>query len=83
MLTLVVCRVNSTSAATARSSASKMANPNPSSSSARTPAASPGPSCTAASTRRVSQRYGFPVDFLAKHIPIPSQTHRTIRLAIR
>jgi hypothetical protein len=50
-------RESSTSAVTARSSASKTARPNPSSSNAKTPAASPGPSCSEDNTRRVSQRY--------------------------
>lgn len=50
-------RVRSTSVETPRSSASRTANPSPSSSSARTLVASPGPSSTVASTARVSPRY--------------------------
>ena len=50
------CRANSMSVVTARSSASRTAKQNPSSSSARTPAALRGLHCTEGSTRRVSQR---------------------------
>lgn len=52
-------RVSCTSVATARSSGSRTANPSPSSSSARTPAALPGPSSTGDSTARVSLRYAI------------------------
>lgn len=54
-------RVSCTSVATARSSASRMESPSPSSSSARTLAASPGLSSTVVSTRRVSLKSVHPV----------------------
>jgi hypothetical protein len=49
------------SVVTARSSASRTARPNPSSSNAKTPAASPGPSYSEDNIRRVSQRYSPPL----------------------
>ena len=49
-------RASSSSAATAKSSAFKMANPNPSSSSERTPAGSHGRLYSDGNTRRASQR---------------------------
>jgi hypothetical protein len=51
-------RARSSSALTARSSASRMARANPFSSNARTPAASHGPSSAVGSGERVSRRYG-------------------------
>lgn len=59
-----IYRVSCTSVATAGSSASRMENPNPSSSSARTLAGYPGLSCTAANTRRVSLKSVPPVPFV-------------------
>ena len=56
-LTVIITRVNSTFAATAKSFAFKTANPSPSSYSAKTLAASHGPFSFADSTRRVSLRY--------------------------
>ena len=53
-------RASSSSAPTARSSASRTARPSPSSSSARTRAASPGPCCAGDRGGRVSLRYGWP-----------------------
>jgi len=50
-------RASSSFAPTARSSASRTARPSPSSFSARTPAASPGPYCAGDSGGRVSLRY--------------------------
>jgi len=61
------CRVSCTSVATARSSGSKTANPSPSSCSARTLVASPGPFCTAGNTARVSLRYDLSAPTRVQH----------------
>jgi hypothetical protein len=57
-------RVNSMSAVTARSFDSREARASPSSSSARTPAESPGPFSSEGRTRRVSQRCVRPKFFV-------------------
>lgn len=61
-------RVRSTSAATLKFSASRMARPSLYFSSARTPAASAGPSSTADNTARVSLRYAD-INFEPKYSP--------------
>lgn len=55
----MVCRASSTSVVIARSSDSRMARPNPSSCSARTPVALHGLSFSEDNTRRVFPRYGI------------------------
>jgi len=77
-------RASSSFAVTARSSVSRMESPSLSSSSARTPAASPGPSSSADSTARVFLRYDPPPPSppRGRHAPIPwaprPEGHETI-----
>lgn len=77
---IAIYRANSSSAPTARSSASRTARPSRSSSSARTPAALHGPLSAVARGERVSLRYAMPfgADNAAVHPAVIYDTTLTI-----